>query len=76
MSVEKALWLVIGRTAESRDAAPRISPSPGASLSCGTVESGHMTKDLALLVGPDQNWLTTPGFLDKVAGSLEGALRT
>jgi len=31
-----------------------------------TVENGHMTKDLALLVGPDQNWLTTEGFLEKI----------
>ena len=31
-----------------------------------TVEAGHMTKDLALLVGPDQSWLTTQGFLDAV----------
>ncbi len=31
-----------------------------------TVEQGFMTKDLALLVGPDQKWLTTEGFLDKV----------
>ncbi|MEL6966457.1 MAG: NADP-dependent isocitrate dehydrogenase, partial [Pseudomonadota bacterium] len=31
-----------------------------------TVESGHMTKDLALLIGPDQPWLSTTGFLDKV----------
>ncbi len=31
-----------------------------------TVEAGHMTKDLALLVGPDQNWLTTQAFLDKI----------
>ncbi len=29
-----------------------------------TVESGKMTKDLALLIGPDQKWLTTEGFLD------------
>jgi len=31
-----------------------------------TVESGYMTKDLALLVGEEQSWLTTEGFLDKV----------
>ena len=31
-----------------------------------TVEDGHMTKDLALLVGPDQKWLTTMGYLEKV----------
>jgi len=39
-----------------------------------TVESGHMTKDLALLVGPDQKWLTTTGFLDKVEANLQQAL--
>ena len=39
-----------------------------------TVESGHMTKDLALLVGPDQKWLTTTGFLDKVDANLQAAL--
>jgi isocitrate dehydrogenase len=31
-----------------------------------TVEPGYMTKDLALLVGPDQKWLSTTGVLDKV----------
>ena len=40
----------------------------------GTVESGHMTKDLAILVGPDQRWLTTEGFLDKVDENLKKAL--
>ena len=35
-----------------------------------TVESGFMTKDLALLVGPNQSWLTTEGFLDKVEENL------
>jgi len=35
-----------------------------------TVESGHMTKDLALLVGDQQGWLTTEGFLDKVSENL------
>ena len=39
-----------------------------------TVESGHMTKDLALLVGPDQGWLTTQGFLDKIDENLNKAL--
>ena len=39
-----------------------------------TVESGHMTKDLALLVGPDQGWLTTMGFLEKVDENLNRAL--
>jgi isocitrate dehydrogenase len=39
-----------------------------------TVESGSMTKDLALLVGDQQGWLTTEGFIDKVAANLEKAL--
>jgi isocitrate dehydrogenase len=39
-----------------------------------TVESGQMTKDLALLIGPDQPWLTTEQFLDAVAGNLQAAL--
>jgi len=39
-----------------------------------TVESGHMTKDLALMVGPDQGWLTTMGFLEKIDENLNKAL--
>jgi isocitrate dehydrogenase len=39
-----------------------------------TVEAGSMTKDLALLVGPDQKWLTTGGFLDKVDENLKKAM--
>jgi isocitrate dehydrogenase len=39
-----------------------------------TVEAGYMTKDLALLVGPDQRWLTTTGFLDKVDQNLKAAM--
>ncbi len=39
-----------------------------------TVESGFMTKDLALLVGDEQKWLTTEGFLKKVAENLEVAM--
>ncbi len=40
-----------------------------------TVESGFMTKDLALLVGDQQGWLTTEGFLDKVAENLNAAMK-
>ena len=36
-----------------------------------TVEKGSMTKDLALLVGPQQDWLTTEQFLDKVDSNLQ-----
>ena len=39
-----------------------------------TVEAGHMTKDLALLVGADQPWLSTTGFLDKVDENLKRAM--
>ena len=40
----------------------------------GTVESGYMTKDLALLIGPDQPWLSTTGFLDKIDENLQKAM--
>ena len=40
-----------------------------------TVEVGDMTKDLALLVGPDQRWLSTEGFLDKVDENLKKAMK-
>ena len=39
-----------------------------------TVEQGDMTKDLALLVGKDQPYLTTKAFMDKVAATLETLL--
>lgn len=39
-----------------------------------TVEAGDMTKDLALLVGPEQKWLSTTGFLDKVDGNMQKAM--
>jgi len=39
-----------------------------------TVEAGYMTKDLSLLIGPDQPWLSTTGFLDKVDENLQKAM--
>jgi len=39
-----------------------------------TVESGHMTKDLALLISPDQPWLTTQQFLGKLDENLQKAM--
>ncbi|MEO6014553.1 MAG: isocitrate/isopropylmalate family dehydrogenase, partial [Devosia sp.] len=39
-----------------------------------TVEAGEMTKDLALLVGPDQKWLSTLGFLDAIDANLKKAM--
>jgi isocitrate dehydrogenase len=39
-----------------------------------TVESGQMTKDLAILVGPDQPWLTTQDFLAAIDANLQKAM--
>jgi isocitrate dehydrogenase len=39
-----------------------------------TVQAGFMTKDLALLIGADQKWLSTSGFLDKVGENLKKAM--
>ena len=39
-----------------------------------SVESGHMTKDLALLVGPEQGWMTTQGFLAKLDDNLKATM--
>jgi isocitrate dehydrogenase len=39
-----------------------------------TVEGGYMTKDLALLVGAEQRWLSTTGFLDKIAENLSARM--
>jgi len=41
-----------------------------------TIECGFMTKDLALLVGEDQAWLSTEGFLDKIDENLQAAMET
>jgi isocitrate dehydrogenase len=38
-----------------------------------TVEQGHMTKDLALLIGPKQTWLNTKAFLEKITENLKVA---
>ncbi len=43
-------------------------------ITVDTVEAGQMTKDLALLVGDQQAWLTTEGFLDAVADNLDKAM--
>ena len=39
-----------------------------------TIESGSMTKDLALLVGEEQAWLSTEGFIDKIGENLRAAM--
>ena len=39
-----------------------------------TVEAGHMTKDLAILIGPHQPWMTTEQFFEQVRVNLETAM--
>ncbi|MEM9015089.1 MAG: NADP-dependent isocitrate dehydrogenase [Pseudomonadota bacterium] len=41
-----------------------------------TVEGGHMTKDLALLIGAEQKWLTTTGFIEKVDENFQKAMQS
>ena len=41
-----------------------------------TVESGSMTKDLALLIGPSQNWLTTEQFFEAIVQNLEKEMQS
>jgi isocitrate dehydrogenase len=43
-------------------------------VTVATIEQGKMTKDLAVLVGPDQQWLTTEGFIDAVDANLRMAM--
>ena len=40
-----------------------------------TVEAGHMTRDLSVMIGPDQPWMTTLGFLAKLDENLQTAMR-
>jgi isocitrate dehydrogenase len=40
-----------------------------------TVEAGFMTKDLALLIGPDQAWLNTQEFLDKIDTNMKASMK-
>jgi isocitrate dehydrogenase len=39
-----------------------------------TVEQGQMTKDLAILIGPEQSWMTTEQFFEAVRSNLEKAM--
>ncbi len=43
-------------------------------VTVATIEEGKMTKDLAVLVGPEQTWLTTEGFIEAVDKNLEKAV--
>ncbi len=50
------------------------SPQTLEKVCVDTVEAGFMTKDLALLIGPDQPWLSTTAFLDKIDSNLQKAM--
>jgi isocitrate dehydrogenase len=39
-----------------------------------TVQSGFMTKDLAILIGPEQPWMNTQNFLGKIDDNLKAAM--
>ena len=41
-----------------------------------TVESGKMTKDLALLIGPEQSWMTTEQFFEAIVENLETEMKS
>src|SRR6187431_124942 len=58
------------------DSTPELAKFAGTleKVTIDTVEAGFMTKDLALLVGPDQTWLSTTGFLDKIDERLQEAM--
>jgi isocitrate dehydrogenase len=58
---------------DSNDALARFSATLE-KITVDTVESGFMTKDLAILVGADQKWLSTTQFLDKVSENLTKAM--
>ena len=62
------------RQARRQRRAGAASPTTLEKVCVDTVEAGSMTKDLALLVGADQKWLSTTGFLDKVDENLEAAM--
>ena len=43
-------------------------------VTVATIEAGHMTKDLAILIGPDQSWMTTEQFFEAIRVNLEKAM--
>jgi isocitrate dehydrogenase len=44
-------------------------------ITVDTIQAGFMTKDLAVLIGPEQKWLSTHGFLDKIEENLKKAMQ-
>jgi isocitrate dehydrogenase len=43
-------------------------------IAVSTIEEGKMTKDLAVLVGPEQSWLSTEGFIEAIDANLQKAM--
>jgi len=60
----------------SRDDTPALARFAATleKVTVATVESGSMTKDLAILVSADQKWVSTTGFLDKVSENLKSEM--
>ena len=58
---------------DSNDALARFAQTLE-DVTVGTIEAGFMTKDLALLVGDQQGWLSTEGFIDKIDENLQKAM--
>jgi hypothetical protein len=72
---------VIGRHAHADQSAATdfVVPGPGwlalEKICLDTVQSGDMTRDLAILIRADHPWLTTNQFLDKIDANLQRAMR-
>ena len=64
-------------TAPSSTTRPTWRPSPSrwSGSASRPSKSGHMTKDLAILIGPEQPWLTTNQFLDKLDQGLQAEMQ-
>ena len=58
---------------DDNDALARFAKTIEA-VGIATIESGFMTKDLALLVGAEQAWLSTEGFIDKIDENMQAAM--
>jgi hypothetical protein len=68
-----AAYLSLDQTLDGNDALATFADTLE-KVCVDTVEAGFMSKDLALLVGDKQSWLTTEGFLDKVDENLKAAM--
>ena len=65
---------LVPRQVRQHAAGADASPETLEKVCVDTVEAGSMTKDLALLISPDQTWMTTRQFLDKLSDNLKKAM--